>query len=301
MKKISIFVMVMFASLIMWNCKGGTSDGSDQAEGDSAVAENPLHIGMPVMEKFVRVTSEENTKMYKSPSVDSPWRVTWVEDIESDMADIVEKWSDEKLPSGYFCDDSPAYSGDVLAVLGEEGDFYKVGIRNDRTDMEFGYVKKADVEDVKPEKVTDDVLNEMIDMFDWVKVRIIEKGKYKGLALRSTFDELMGEHFDVGVMLDGVLAFPENNSFFIEYDPNVQELTFVKPEPGEFPYYFKYPKSMSIWNDEFNYSNGFNPDMLSDEQIEKIMGDLEKSEFVKYDFVIPNTEGGLMTFWLRSK
>jgi hypothetical protein len=60
MKKIALFVMCLCASMMMWNCKGGTSVGSGQTEGDSAVAENPLHIGMPVVEKFVCVTADEN-------------------------------------------------------------------------------------------------------------------------------------------------------------------------------------------------------------------------------------------------
>jgi hypothetical protein len=303
MKKIGFFVMVLCASMMMWNCKGGTSVGSGQAEGDSAVAGNPLHIGMPVVEKFVRVTSEENATVYKSASVDSPCRVLWMEDLESDMADIVEKWSDEKVPQNYNSDEYPAYAGEVLAVLSEEGDFYKVSIYNDRCDAECGYVKKADVSDVAPEKVTDDMLAEMIDMFEWVRVKIVDKGKFKGLVLRSTQDELEGERLDVGVMLDGVLAFPEHASFFIDYSPEIQELTFVKPEPGEFPLYFKYPKSMAIWNDEYEYSQGLNPETLTDEQIERIVEDVlkQKSEYMKYDFSIPNTEGGIMTFWLKSK
>lgn len=303
MKKIALFVMCVCASMMMWNCKGGTSVGSGQTEGDSAVAENPLHIGMPVVEKFVCVTADENAVVYQSANVDSPCRVLWVEDLESDMADIVEKWSDEKVPQDYNSDEYPAYAGEVLAVLGEEGDFYKVSIHNDRCDMECGYVKKTDVSEVKPEKVTDDVLAEMVDMFEWVHIRIVKEGKYKGLALRSTQDELMGEHFDMGVMMDGILAFPEHSSFFIDYSPEVQELTFVTPEPGEFPYYFKYPKSMAFWNEEYEYSQGFNPETLTDEQIGKILEDVlkQKSEFVKYDFMIPMAEGGLMTFWLRSK
>ena len=258
---------------------------------------------MPVVEKFVRVTNEEGTKVYWSSDPNSPWLVTWVEDIESDMADIVDKWSDEVVPDGYLSDDNLAWGGMVLAVLGEERGCYKVSIRNERCDKEIGYVKKEDVEDVEPEKVTEEVLEEVDDEFEWVTLRVVKEGKYKGLVLRVLQDELNGETLDVGVLFNGLLAFPENSKEFIEFSPEVQELTFQNPKAGEFPVYFKYPKSMAFWIEEEGYSTGFNPDSLTDEQIAKIVEDMMKRKgvFVRYDYLIPMTEGGLMTFWLKSK
>lgn len=302
MKKIAFLVMGICASLMMWNCKGGTSGEQGQNDGDSAAMENPLKVGMPAVEKFVRVTADEGAEVFEYADAESPWRVTWMEDIESDMADILEKWSNEDVPDGYLCDETPAYAGEVLAVMGEEGDFYKVSIKNRYCEMESGYVKKSEVEDVEPEKVTDEVLKELNET-GWIHLRVVKEGKYKGLVLRATMDELEGESFEVGVMLDGVLAFPERNFEYIDYNPEAKELTFNEsPDAGGYPTYFEYPKSMTHLGG-YDSSLGFNPDKLTDEQIERIVQDMlkRKSEYVKYDYVIPMTEGGLRTFWLKSK
>lgn len=304
MKRTTFISMIMCVSLIMWSCKGGTNVKPAHAEGDSAVVENPLNVGMPQVEKFVRVVTDEGTKVYRDADVKSTWRVTWWEELESDMAIIVDKWADEEVPEGFHSEDTPAFAGDVLAVLGEEGDFYKVSIRNLRCEMEYGFVKKADVADETPEKVTVEDLEKMAEEFDWIHVRIMKEGKYKGLVLQTNVDQLKGESFQVGVMLDGCVAFPEQNTELIDYSSQVNELTFMngKQEVDQPLLYFKYPKSMAYWS-EYNYSEGLKLDLLTDEQIDKIMQDMlkRKSEFVEYNFLIPMTEGGFRSYWLRSK
>ena len=301
MKKFLIIAWGLFVSLMMWSCKGQTT-GDKGADGADSVAatENPLKVGMPDMVKFVRVVAEEGTPVRMEANENSPWRVIWMEDLESDMADIVYMWSDTDVPEGYNCDAAPAYAGDVLAVVGEEGDFYKVSIHNKYNCHDYGYVKKADVEDVEAEKANiDDLMEEM----EYIHVRVIKDGKYKGLVLRSFMDELEGDRFEVGVMLDNVLAFPEENSFMIAYDPDVKELTFMADVPNNnSPNYFTFPKSMAFMSEE-GYPEGFDPEKLTDEQIDRIVKDAMKaeSEFVMYEFVIPMTEGGMRAFWLKSK
>ena len=302
MKKFLIIAWGLFVSLMMWSCKGQTT-GDKSADGKDSVAatENPLKVGMPDMVKFVRVVADEGTPVLMEPKENSPWRVLWMEDIESDMADFVYMWSDTDVPEGYNCDAAPAYAGDVLAVLGEEGDFYRVSTRNKYNYHDYGYVKKADVEDVEAEPMNiDDLLEEAME---FIHIRVVKEGKYKGLVLRSVRDELEGDRYEVGVMLDNVLAFPENNSFFIDYDPNVKELTFMADVPNnDSPNYFTYPKSMAYIGEEGDME-GFDPNKLTDEQIERIVKDVteEKSEYVMYEFVIPMTEGGVRAFWLKSK
>ena len=298
MKKIALFVLGCCASLILWSCKGLPTVGNASGE-DSALTENPLKVGMPDMVKFVRVVADEGTEVFMQADEESPWRVLWMEDMESDMADIVYMWSNEDVPDDYRCDEAPAYAGDVLAVVGEEGDFYKVSIRNEYSMHDFGYVKKADVEDVEAEPMD---LDDLLEDIEYIHIRVMKDGKYKGLVLRSIMDELNGEKFEVGVLLDNVLAFPEENAALIDYDPNVKELTFAADVPNNnSPAYFMYPKSMAYQPEE-GYP-GFNPDKLTDEQIDRIVNDMQKaeSEFVKYEFVIPMTEGGVRTFWLKSK
>ena len=54
---------------------------------------------------------------------------------------------------------------------------------------------------------------------------------------------------------------------------------------------------------DVEYSQGFNPEKLTDEQIDKIVQDMlqRKSEIIKYEYLIPMTEGGIKTYWMRSK
>ena len=104
----------------------------------------------------------------------------------------------------------------------------------------------------------------MRDMYG-IHVRVIKEGKYKGLVLRVIEDDLEGNKFEVGVMTDDYLAFPEKGPLLTEESIDV--------------------------------------DLLSDERIDEIVRNLkkQKQEYVKYDFVIPMTEGGFRTFWLKNK
>ena len=299
MKKIAFFVMGLCVSLLLWNCKGQTTNGTSEGEDSVVVTKNPLGVGMPDMVKFVRVVADEGTQVFMEADEESPWRVIWMEDLESDMADIVYMWSNQDVPDGYSCDEAPAYAGDVLAVVGEEGDFYKVSVRNELSMIDFGYVKKADVVDVEAEPLD---LDDLLAEIEYIRIRVVKDGKYKGLVLRSIADELQGEKFEVGVLLDNVLAFPEENSAFINYNPDLKELTFAEDIPNyNSPAIFEYPKSMAVQSE--GYMEQLDPNKLTDEQIDRIVKTMQKaeSEFVKYEFVIPMTESGIRTFWLKSK
>lgn len=304
MKKAVLYALGFCVSIMFMNCKGKMSDGNSEGvvAGDSVQTGNILNVGEPSVQKFVRVVSE-NSEIFRYADAESPWLVTWMEDLESDMAIIVDKWSNENVPDGYSCDESFAYAGQVFAVLGEEGDFYKVSIYNEHCDMEYGFVKKADVEDVKPTIATADVLEEFDSDIEGLDMKIFKDGKFKGLVLRVLLDELDGTNFEVGVLKDGYLAFLEQNHGEIVCDPNVKELTFMgKAKEGELQFYFKYPKSMARWPEQ-DFMEGFDFDTLTDEQIERIVQDMQKrkSEYVKYDYLIPGAEGGLLSFWMKNK
>ena len=304
MKKLALYALGFCESLMFMNCKGQASGGTPEGEvvGDSVQTGNVLNVVEPTVQKFVRVVNE-NSEIFRYADVESPWLVTWMEDLESDMAIIVDKWSNENVPDGYSCDESFAYPGQVFAVLGEEGDFYQVSIYNNNCDIEYGFVKKADVEDVEPETATAEALEEFDSDIEGMDMKIFKEGKYKGLVLRVLQDELHGTSLEVGVLMDGYLAFPELNHGEIDCDPDVKELTFMeKAKEGELQYYFKYPKSMARWPEE-NFLEGFDFDTLTDEQIGKIVQDMKdrKSEFVKYDYLIPGAEGGLLSFWMKNK
>lgn len=304
MKKLALCALGLCVSLMLMNCKGQASGGNSEgdATGDSVQTGNILNVGEPSAQKFVRVV-KENSEIFRYADPESPWLVTWMEDLESDMAVIVDKWSNEDVPDGYSCDENFAYAGQVFAVLGEEGDYYKVSIYNKNCDMEYGFVKKDDVEDVEPLTATAESLEEFDFEFEGIDMKIFKEGKYKGLVLRVLQDELDGITLEVGVLMNGCLAFPELNRGEIFCDPNVKELTFMgKAKEGELQYYFKYPKSMARWPEQ-DLMEGFDFDKLTDEQIGKIVQDMleRKSEYVKYDYLIPETEGGLLSFWMKNK
>ena len=159
------------------------------------------------------------------------------------------------------------------------------------------------LEDVEPETATADALEEIDSEIEGMDMKIFKEGKYKGLVLRVLQDELHGITLEVGVLMNGCLAFPELNRGEIFCDRNVKELTFMgKAKEGELQYYFKYPKSMACWPEQ-DFMEGFDFDKLTDEQIGKIVQDMKerKSEFVKYDYLIPGAEGGLLSFWMKNK
>ena len=305
MKKVAFYVLGLCASLILCNCKGQNAGGNsgDRAVGDSVQVENPLNVGMPQVEKFVIVTNEENTEVFKYADEESPWRNRWWEECECDNPDVAVKWSNENVPDNYTCEKYDAMFGTALAVLGEEGDFYKVGIMQEDSEYEYGFVKKSDVEDAKPAPITEGMLAEMEEMEWGGHYRILKDGKYKGLVLYSQVDELEGESLEVGVMMNGMMAFPTLNTFILECNPNAQEATITEPDQEAFfTGFIYYPKSMSN-NPDDEWMSWLDLNALTDEQIEKIvqMVQQKKSEYVKYEYVFPASVGDIHTFWLKCK
>ena len=305
MKNLAFYALGLCASLMFLNCKGqhAGSGTTDEGTGDSAQVENVLKVGLPPVEKFVIVANEEGAEVFRYADVESPWRVTWTEDIESDMGEIVVKWSNEDVPDNYYCEETTAWTGEVLAVLGEEGDFWKVSILQENCEYEYGYVKKSDVEDAEPSSITEDILKELENMEWGDHYRILKDGKYKGIVLNSVVDELEGESLEVGVMLNGVMAFPTLNKFFLECHMEATEPTITEPDQEAlFTGFIYYPQSMSN-NPEDVLSAGLNLNKLTDEQIEKIVQMVlqKKSEYVKYEYLFPASIGDIHTFWIKSK
>lgn len=305
MKKVAFYVLGLCASLILWNCKGQNTGGNPEGEaaGDSAQVENPLKVWMPQVEKFVIVRNEEHAEIFKYANVESPWRNRWWEECECDNPDVAVKWSDEDVPDNYICEEYYAMCGTVLAVLGEEGDFYKVSIMQEDCEYEYGFVKKSDVEDAEPAPITEEMLAEMGEMEWGCHYRVLKDGKYKGLVLYSQVDELEGESLEVGVMMNGMMAFPTLNTFILECNPNAQEATITEPDQEAFfTGFIYYPKSMSN-NPDDEWMSWLDLNALTDEQIEKIvqMVQQKKSEYVKYEYVFPASVGDIHTFWLKSK
>ena len=122
MKRSLLNVLGVIASLVLCSCTSNAK--SNQMTGD---ADNVLGVKVPKIEAFVRVTTEDGADVFKSASADSPWRVIWLgQDEEEGEVQVNDTWSNTKVPSEYTVEKSVEYAGEILLLLGEEGDFWKV-------------------------------------------------------------------------------------------------------------------------------------------------------------------------------
>lgn len=298
MKKLAIILLGCCVSLMLWNCKGKSSDGSSDV--DNALAERMGLKEVPKVEKFVVVTADQ-TPVLREPAKGSAILVNCMEDMESDMADSRVQWSDEKVPRGYSNNDWDRYAGTVLAVLGEEGDYYKVSVRDrEWCDIESGYVLKSDTEEMMPEAVTAEWIETSAEQA-WMPTVVKKEGKYKGLVIRVEVNELWGEEtLWVGVLKDGAIYYPEGFYGFIS-GGGTEGLEF---HPDGFAdgldIMFIYPKSVSKVN-EYGDVISLDPAKLTDEQIEQILEELGKrpTEYVGCEYSFPMTEGQSALFWLK--
>ena len=299
MKKLAIILLGCCVSLMLWNCKGKSSDGSSDV--DNALAERMGLKEVPKVEKFVVVTADQ-TPVLREPAKGSAILVNCMEDMESDMADSRVQWSDEKVPRGYSNNDWDRYAGTVLAVLGEEGDYYKVSVKDrEWCDIESGYVLKSDTEEMKPEAVTAEWIEESAEQ-TWMPTVVKKEGKYKGLVIRVEVNELWGEEtLWVGVLKDGVIYYPDGFVGLIADCDTADELVF-RPAGyvDDINLQLQYPKSVSKLN-EFGEVMSLDPAKLTDEQIEQILEELGKrpTEYIGCEYSFPMTEGQTALFWLK--
>ena len=86
MKKLALYSLGLCVSLMFMNCKGQASGGNSDGDAtdDSVQVENILNVGEPTVEKFVRVV-KENSEIFRYSDPESPWLVTWMEDLESEL------------------------------------------------------------------------------------------------------------------------------------------------------------------------------------------------------------------------
>ena len=302
MKQMTLLAMGLCASLMLWNCKGKAPEGTEQEETD-----NVLNVTVPQVEKFVVITAEE-TPVFKAADESSPHLVNCMEDIESDMAAFQVQWSDEKVPKGYSSSPASGYASNVYAVLGEEDNFYKVSILdkdpNWGCDIEVGYIRKADTEEMKPEPVTVELI-ETPSEWDWFPTVIKKDGKYKDLVMSIEVNELWGEEtLQIGVLTDGVIVTPEENVVLLAgCNDQAKELDFeVDDDPrGAL---FSYPKSMAKLTEE-GETMCLDPAKLTDEQIGQILEKMAQrksdDKCVKCDYFFPMTDGKYTSFWLPCK
>ena len=279
MKKVSYFLLGMLLPFMFANCTTKSSaNATDQEEG------NLLNIQLPQIEKFVIITNGE-APVYKEADTNSPTLMT---------------------PSLDF-------QNQAVAVLGEESDFYRI------SDMGFapmylfddngyyenfyylpfvdssmvGYIPKSITMDVKAEFITAEWAEEK----EWTPTLVVKEGKYKNLVLRSTPNGQDGEAIEVGVLVDGVLAFPQNYSFDIKKDNEVKGVKINEDDGLSLCY------SEDMIRKDDSYVTGFDPKKLSEEQIEKICELVTKQEpeQIMYEYCFPLQDEDIKEFGETSK
>lgn len=274
----------MLTALLMVSCKGNASE---------ATKENLMGVEMPAIQKFVVVTDEE-APVYKEADTNSPTLVQWIEDIESDMADVQYQWSDEEVPVGYVTSLAYRYAGMACAVVGEKGDFYEISTLGEYCDIQTGYILKSATGDVEQQPLTAEVA-EADD--EWSITRVVKDGKYKGLTLCAIADELWGESMRIGVMLDGCIAY-KYTVYNIE-DEEVKKLTIVN-EDGVVS--LRYPASLARETEE-DFTRTLDPNKLSDEQLGEIVDwvttQMEQPDVIRYEYYFPALEGQTSAFWFK--
>ena len=260
---------------------------------DAPKSENLFNIELPSFEKLV-VTTADETAIYKEASTDSPTLVQWIEDIESDMADVQSKWSDEPGLEGYHDYPDQLFTDAVVPVIGEEGDFYKISNYDDFIyygETNEGYILKVNVSDATPEPLTAEspVLNEK---GDWMNFYIVKEGKYKNMVFRAKLGELTGDMLHVGVLLEnGCVAFPQNYSFMLGVNDVATDINIQPYDFNNMKYELGFPPSMYYDNPE-TYIRLFDPSRLSEEQIENIFNTVNGTEpgDIEYMYYFPKMD-----------
>ena len=304
MKKSFLIAWGMLVFLMLFN-----SNSYAQNVGQASGSGNVLGLKVPKVEKFVRVTKEEGADVLKYAREDSPWRVDWMgeeEDEEGEMGLVQgdEAWSDKKVPSKYTAEKSVEYGGEVLLLLGEEGDFWKVFIHKSySSELEEGYIRKSDAEMVSFQPLTADMVkapNEKKLSPTVVKT----EGRYKGLVIDVGSDEEWGEEWlDVGVLADGMIVSPESYVVVLVHDYEMGDVKEMKcvfdKKTGNVV--MRYPDSMYMENED-GMGRWFDPAKLTDAQIEQMLQTLslkKRARRVRCDCLIPEGNGERNVYYLK--
>ena len=283
--------------LVSWSSNG-------YAQSVRPAADNVLGVKVPKIEKFVRVTTEEGADILKSPKNDSPWLVIWLgEDEEEGQVQTNTTWSDEAVPSEFSTEKSLEYAGNLLMLLGEEGNFWKVNIyKSYAPELEVGYIRKTDAEPVQFEPLTADMIKAP-NKHKLSPTIVKTAGKFAGLVIDVGSDEAWGEEWlDVGVLANGMIVAPMSSSVTLIRD---DEQTTVKcvfdTESGCVLMY--YPESMMMDEEEASFGRWFDPAKLTDKQIEQMLEMLshkQKSEWVRCECRIPNDDTSRLNVYLKN-
>lgn len=250
--------------------------------------DNLFHVPIPEWNKFVVVTGEEGTPIYKDADDQSP---TLLGIYGDDYVIAQTCWSDAEIPNGYNADPSQVYPDEVLVVLGEEGGFYKICLNYYQTkeSPEYGYIKKDQAKEIKAEQLTHAIAEEQ-------GFRVMKERKYKDLVIGVTYNEMDDfEELYFGLLLkNGCIAFPQ--SYVLYPTPgNADIISF----DGETLFY---PNSIAT-QDKGMEIDLFDPQKLDSTQIDKIFTHVVDGYLgdVEYMYYFPELDNQLHSFYVPSE
>jgi hypothetical protein len=268
-KNFFLLLLGMMIPMLTANCSDKKSAEKTNAI-ETTKTKDAFEVNFTRFDKFVQVT-KDNVKLYKETDTNSPTLVRWDQDRlegERDENSTFYQWSGQPGKPDYEKTTDIVYNGEILAVVGEEGDFYKAYICDKK--IESAYIQKSDVKEIKSAPVTADIV-EGPDWFRGIEGYIVKEGKYKDVIMYVTGGErsLTGHELHVGILTDCIVVMPDN--YFIdcrEMEEQTEPVAF-KEEDGHI--FLDYNKSAM-------HEYHIDPKKLSEDNIAKIVEIVTKNE-----------------------
>lgn len=252
-----------------------------------------LPVQKPAWDKFVLITHDE-VLVFKEAFVGSAKLEIMQENLGSDVVEQYFKWDDTDNKRGYVSSHYKLYSNQILPLIGEEDEWYKVAVSEDGIGMTEGYVNKSYCRDVKQSPITSDVLKNM-EFYNGhnASFALQTKGKYKNICFISIMSEMEDQWCDVAVLYDGVLINPLTKRSFNLFNPDgdvEQQFTSILPTPSSI-------QLVSYYFPEINKENlyTFFQDVSGSQSSNGIDG-VEDKIFKGFSYVLDNGEFGLELF-----
>ncbi len=211
-------LLVAGAAWLIFKGKGGNA-GDD-------VSSYTFNIAPPEWDKFVVVT-ENDVSLYKLPDAYGPKLALWAENLIECCFELDTHylWDDEEGLRGYSRNDFYLYKDNVLPVISEEGNWYRILLQTWDGKQVEGYIKKSSCREITPTPIDEKVLEELDNRLNRCDY-LVNDGEFKNICFTSELYEEEGDAyqvFSVGELVDGVLLYPEQNQIQL-YNGNSQDI-----------------------------------------------------------------------------
>ena len=122
--------------------------------------------------------------------------------------------------ANYEANPEQLYIFNLLPVLGEEGDFYKVGIYNNWRQIETAYVPKSSCSDIATGPITDEVLEQQA----YCTCMLVKEGDKKCLFLTTNFGDEDAEIIQLGMLSGDCILEPEHPEISCVFSEDAKEI-----------------------------------------------------------------------------